>query len=77
MLEHKVRVLLHLSFVNPILKPFNFENSLFLATTDIPIQTTLLFNSRRVAVARKILAVGERKFVLCRLFPSTVNGFNR
>ena len=29
MLEHEVRVLLHLSVVNPILKPFNFENSLF------------------------------------------------
>ena len=61
MLEHEVRVLLHLSFVNPILKLFNFENSLFLVTTNIPIQTTLLFNSRRVAVARKILAVGEKK----------------
>ena len=60
MLEHEVRVL-HLSFVNPILKLFNFENSLFLVTTNIPIQTTLLFNSRRVAVARKILAVGEKK----------------
>ena len=57
--------------------PLTLKIPFFVATADIPIQTTLLFNSRRVAVARKILAVGERKFVLCRLFPSTVNGFNR